>query len=124
MERLSRRAALALVASSLTLGLGASAALAQVEIIERVMPTPQVEVIPAAPGANYHWVPGHYVWSRARVAWVWWPGRYVLGAVPPMPAEIVEVQPARPGQAWFWVRGHYVWENGRGWVWQRGRWMR
>jgi hypothetical protein len=120
MQGLSRRGALALVASSLALGFAATSASAQ-EIIERVMPELRVEVAPPPPAVGWSWLPGHWAWNRFTHEWVWSPGHYVRGVVAAMPAPIVEAQPPRPGPGWFWVRGHWVWASGR-WVWRRGHW--
>jgi hypothetical protein len=116
----SRRGFAALIAGTVFAAtVGQTPAFAQVVIQERVMPAPIVEVIPAAPGPAYHWVPGHWAWSGK---WVWIKGHYIVGVVPPMPVAIVETLPApRPG--WYWVRGHYVWASGR-WVWRAGLWVR
>ena len=119
MHATTRRRFAALIAGAAATALGVPA-VAQVVIHERVMPAPLVEVIPVAPGPNYHWVPGHWVWYGRR--WVWVRGHYVLGVVPPMPAAIVETPPPPPGPAWFWVRGHYFWRSR--WVWRPGRWVR
>jgi len=94
---------------------------AQAVIVERgVMPAPRVEVIPAAPGPGYNWVPGHWTWRGT--SWVWIGGHHIRGAVPAMPAEIVEVVPARPSPTHVWVKGHYVFEGGR-WIWRAGHWV-
>jgi len=101
--------------------IASTVASAQVVIEERfTMPAPRVEVIPAAPGAGYNWVPGHWAW---RGGWVWVPGHHIRGVVAAMPAEVVEVVPARPGAEYHWVKGHHVWEGER-WVWHRGVWFR
>jgi WXXGXW repeat (2 copies) len=65
-------------------------------------------VVPAAPGAGYNWVPGHWAWRGG----VWFA---------PVPAPIVEVVPARPSPA-HWIKGHHVYEGGR-WVWHPGIWF-
>lgn len=86
-----------------------------------VMPAPRVEVIPAAPGADYHWVPGHWAWRTSE--WVWIPGHHIRGAVPPMTAEIVEVVPARPSPGQVCIKGHHIFESGR-WIWHPAVWIR
>jgi hypothetical protein len=105
-------------ALALVIGLGTGIAAAQDRF---VMPAPRVEVIPVAPGADYHWVPGHWAWRGG--AWDWIPGHHIRGAVAAMPAEIVEVVPARPSPGHVWIKGHHVFENGR-WVWHPGVWIR
>lgn len=82
-------------------------------------PPLRAETRPAQPGAEMHWVPGHWVW---RGAWVWQDGHYVAHAVPPMPAPYVEAIVVAPSPAHIWVRGHWHW-GGRGWVWAGGRWV-
>jgi WXXGXW repeat (2 copies) len=105
----------------LLLGIGTGMASAQAVVVERAMPAPIVEVVPAAPGADYNWVPGHWAWRGG--AWFWIKGRHVQGVVPVMPAPVVEVVPARPSSAHVWVKGHHVFEGGR-WVWTPGIWVR
>jgi WXXGXW repeat (2 copies) len=122
MHATTRRGFAALIAAALSAAAFGSAS-AQVVIQERVMPAPIVETIPAAPGADYHWVPGHWVWRPRLGQWVWNRGHYVVGVVPAMPAAVVETVPASPGAGWYWVRGHYAWEGGR-WAWHRGIWVR
>jgi hypothetical protein len=105
----------------LLLGIGTGMASAQAVIVEKAMPAPIVEVVPAAPGAGYNWVPGHWAWRNG--AWFWIKGHHILGAVPVLPAPVVEVVPARPSPAHMWVKGHHVFEGGR-WVWTPGVWVR
>jgi hypothetical protein len=122
MKMTSRRLSQSACAAVLALGCGISIAAAQPAIIiERgVMPAPQVEVVPVAPGPDYNWVPGHWAW---RGGWVWIPGHHVRLHVPAMPAEVVEVVPPRPGPEHYWVRGHHVWEGER-WEYRPGFWER
>jgi hypothetical protein len=108
-------------AAILFVGLGAGMVTAQPVVVERAMPAPRVEVIPATPGPGYNWVPGHWAWRG--VEWVWIPGHHIRGVVPAIPAEIVEVVPARPSPGHVWVKGHHVFEGGR-WVWHPGVWIR
>ena len=122
MHATTRRGFAALIATAVSAAAFGSAS-AQVVIQERVMPAPIVETIPTAPGADYHWVPGHWVWRPRLGQWVWNRGHYVVGVVPAMPAAIVETIPVSPGAGWYWVRGHYAWEGG-GWAWHRGVWVR
>ena len=120
MHASARGAIPALVALSLVIGTGVAQAQAVI-VGERAMPAPIVEVIPAAPGAGYAWVPGHWKWHRG--AWFWVKGHHIRGTVTAMPAPIVEVVPARPSPAHVWVKGHHVWEGGR-WAWTPGVWVR
>ena len=121
MHAWSRRLVPALTALAALIGLETGIARAQAVVVERAMPAPIVEVVPAAPAVGYAWVPGHWVWRGG--AWFWVKGHYVTGAVPAMPAPVVEVVPARPLPGHFWVKGHYGWEGGR-WVWHPGVWIR
>nr|WP_145549184.1 YXWGXW repeat-containing protein [Variovorax boronicumulans] len=86
----------------------------------REVPTPLVEVIPAAPSPGLHWVPGHWAWRDGD--WRWVGGRYVAGPVPPMPAPYAEMVPPPPSSAHIWVRGHWYWGQ-HGWEWARGTWV-
>ncbi|HXY59083.1 MAG TPA: hypothetical protein VEH76_10935 [Methylocystis sp.] len=122
MQILSRGAALAPFGLALLLAAAASsAALAQGVVVERAMPAPIVEIVPAPPRVGVAWVPGHWVWRGA--GWLWVAGHYVEGAVPAMPAAIVETQPPRPSPEHFWVRGHWGWDEHR-WSWRPGVWVR
>ena len=122
MKNSSRHFLRTACAVMLVFGCGIGVAAAQRVIVERgVMPAPRVEVVPAAPGPGYNWVPGHWAWRGA--GWVWIPGHHIRGVVAPMPAEVVEVVPARPAAGYVWVKGHHVWEGGR-WIWRPGVWVR
>ncbi|MBD5654372.1 MAG: YXWGXW repeat-containing protein [Candidatus Eremiobacteraeota bacterium] len=78
---------------------------AQVGVSVRIGPPPpaRVEVIPAAPGANYFWRPGHWDYVGSRYVWVG--GAYIVrpraGAVW-IPGHLVQ-GPRRT----FWVEGHW-----------------
>jgi hypothetical protein len=48
--------------------------------ISQPPPTPQVETVAAAPGPNYAYVNGEWLWNGG--AWVWVPGRWVVGPYP------------------------------------------
>jgi hypothetical protein len=106
--------------AAVALACGVTVASAQVIIERGVMPQLRIEVIPAAPSVEHHWVPGHWAW---RGHWEWIPGHHVRGVVPGIPVEVVEVVPARPAAEYYWVKGHHVWEGDR-WVWRRGVWVR
>jgi WXXGXW repeat (2 copies) len=121
MKMISRRFVQTACAAVVAAGCSISIAAAQPVVIERtVMPPPRVEVVPAAPGPGFNWVPGHWAW---RGGWVWVPGHHIRGVVAAMPAEVVEVVPARPGAEFYWVKGHHVFEGNR-WVWHKGVWVR
>ncbi len=107
--------------AAVALACGITVASAQVVIERGIMPPLRVEVIPAPPSPEHHWVPGHWAWEHGH--WEWIPGHHVRGFVPPVPAEIVEVIPARPAPEYYWVKGHHVWV-GDHWVWRRGVWVR
>src|SRR5215472_2022467 len=83
MSVTSRGALSALAAFALLAGLSSGIASAQVVVARGAMPAPIVEVVPAAPGAGYAWVPGHHVWRGG--GWFWVKGHYVRGVVPAMP---------------------------------------
>jgi hypothetical protein len=69
------------------------------------VPAAQPEVVPAAPGAGYVWVPGYWAWRGPRRGYVWIPGTYTV--------------PAQPN--YQWVAGHWAQGPG-GWVWVEGHW--
>jgi hypothetical protein len=71
-------------------------------VISEAPPPPQAEVVVAAPGPNYIWMPGYWSWQGH---WVWVSGAYVV----------------RPYAHAHWVRGHWV-HHGYGWVWVGGYW--
>lgn len=120
MRSSSDRLAAAALAASLLLGPGIGVSTAQPVIVERPMPAPLVEAVPA-PRAGFAWVPGHWVWRGAD--WFWVRGHYFEGVVPAMPGPIVEVRPPAPSPAHVWVRGHWGWEGAR-WNWHPGVWFR
>jgi len=120
MMKSSRYLARAACAAALLVGLGAGMASAQT-VVEKAMPAPIVEVVPAAPGPGYNWVPGHWAWRGG--GWFWVKGHHIHGVVAAMPEPIVEVVPARPSPAHVWIKGHHVFEGGR-WVWHPGIWFR
>jgi hypothetical protein len=94
MMKSSRHLARAACAAALLVGIGAGIAAAQPVIVEKAMPAPIVEVVPAAPGAGYNWVPGHWAWRGG--TWFWVKGHHIRGVVAAMPAPIVEVVPPHP----------------------------
>ena len=65
-------------------------------------PPAQVEYVPVAPGPDYYWVGGYWVW---RGRWVWSPGAYVV----------------RPRPNAIWVGGRWERRRGRS-VWIGGYW--
>jgi hypothetical protein len=73
----------------------------EIPITEAPPPLP-VEVVGAAPGADYVWISGTWQW---RGRWVWSGGFW-------------EVQP-QPGAVW--IKGRWV-KRDKGWVWIRGYW--
>jgi len=119
MLNLNRRA-VALAFAGVLLATAGAASAQQTVIIEKAMPAPIVETVPAPPRVGVAWVPGHWVW-RGR-AWFWVRGHYVEGVVPPMPAVIVETPPPAPSPRHNWVRGHWAWEGAR-WNWRPGIWI-
>jgi hypothetical protein len=67
-------------------------------VASQAPPAPQVETVVAAPGPDYTWVNGEWVWNGA--TWVWVSGRWVLGPYP----HAIWVS-AR------WVYGPYGWHR-------------
>lgn len=63
-------------------------------------PPPIQEVVYAAPGPGYVWIPGHYAWMNGQ--WAWIRGAWV---VPPQPG-------------YYWVAGS--WDPNRNWI--EGHW--
>lgn len=66
-------------------------------------PPPRMEIVPAAPGRQFVWDPGHWRWNGA--SYVWIAGHYV----------------ARPRTEAVWIAGHWT-TRGGGWVWEEGHW--
>jgi WXXGXW repeat (2 copies) len=89
-------------------------------VVVREMPAPITEVVPAAPGIGFNWVPGHWVWRDGN--WRWTSGHYVQAVVPAMPPLVVETIPAAPSSAHAWVQGHWRW-TGSHWTWAQGTWV-
>ena len=112
MMKSSRHLVRAACAAALLAGIGAGIAAAQPVIVEKAMPAPIIEVVPAAPGAGYNWVPGHWAWRGG--AWFWVKGHHIRGVVAVMPAPVVEVIPARPSPAHVWIKGHHSSRAGAG----------
>ena len=71
-------------------------------VVNEAPPVPPQEVIVAAPGPGYAWVPGYYAWNGG---WVWMRGSWVV----------------RPRPHAVWVAGHWG-RRGRGYIWVGGRW--
>ena len=68
-------------------------------------PVPQVEVVPAAPGVGFVWIPGYWNWQGGRHVWV--AGYYEHG---------------RPG--YHWVAHRWVQGPRGGWHLEQGHWAR
>nr|WP_283949748.1 hypothetical protein [Limobrevibacterium gyesilva] len=77
---------------------------APVIIAPTAPPTPQVEVIPAAPSQVVVWQPGRWGWNGS--GWEWVPGAYVQ----------------RPQPAALWEPGHWDASPTGGYVWVAGHW--
>ena len=71
--------------------------------VSQAPPPPQVETIVVAPGPDYYWCGGEWRWNG--VAWIWFPGRYVI----------------RPHSGAVWVEARWV-HGPRGWYRVSGRW--
>jgi len=65
-------------------------------------PPPRTEVIVAAPGPEYSWVPGYWSWNGG---WVWIGGSWAIG---PHPHAI-------------WIGPRYI-RRGHGYIYHRGYW--
>jgi hypothetical protein len=73
------------------------------EVVVTEAPPPlQQEVVVAAPGPNYFWVPGYWAWHGH---WVWVGGNWTL----------------RPHPHAVWVNGRWG-RRGHAYVWIGGRW--
>jgi hypothetical protein len=70
--------------------------------ITEAPPAPQVEVVGAAPGRDYVWMPGVWQWHGG---WVWVSGRWVIA----------------PRLEAVWVPGHWT-HRRQGWTWIHGYW--
>lgn len=66
-------------------------------------PAEVVYTRPIAPGPDYIWVDGDWVWTSNR--YVWREGHW-----------------GRPRGGRTWQGGHWVQGSGRGWRWERGHW--
>jgi len=71
-------------------------------VVSEAPPPPQTEVVVAAPGPEYLWVPGYWSWNGR---WVWIGGRWGL----------------RPHPHAVWVGPRYV-RRGHGYVYFHGYW--
>jgi hypothetical protein len=71
-------------------------------MVNQAPPAPPQEVIVAAPGPGYAWVPGYYAWHGH---WVWVRGSWVV----------------RPHPHSVYVPGHWS-QRGHGYVWIGGYW--
>jgi hypothetical protein len=82
-------------------------AVEQPAVVHQPPPPPPApaEVIPAAPGPGYVWMPGYWSWRGPRRGYAWVPGAYTVPAPP----------------AYAWVPGHWA-ERPGGWVWVEGHW--
>ncbi len=72
-------------------------------IVTQAPPPPQVETVVVSPGPDYYWCSGEWRWNG--VAWVWFPGRYVI----------------RPHPGAVWIEARWV-HGPRGWYRVSGRW--
>jgi hypothetical protein len=66
-------------------------------------PPRRVEVVGVAPGPNFVWIRGHWVWGGRAYAWT--PGRWA--ARPHPRARWVQGRWRRGRGGWFWVPGHW-----------------
>jgi hypothetical protein len=68
-------------------------------------PAPIVEEVPAPPGPEYVWHPGHHRWIAQEGVYVWVPGHYVRAPHP----HAVWIAPAwqQGPRGWVFVEGHW-----------------
>jgi len=77
-------------------------AVAPSPVVSQPPPAPVKEVVVAAPGPGYVWVPGHWSWHGR---WVWVRGAWV--AVPRRHAVWVPGYWAQRPQGYVWIGGHW-----------------
>ena len=75
---------------------------ADTAVVYQAPPPPSQEVVVAAPGPAYAWVPGYWSWQGR---WVWIGGRYVVRPHPR--AVLVPGHWARHGGGYIWVSGYW-----------------
>ena len=93
--------------SAATALLAASVSFAGIDVhiyVPKAPPVAIVETRPAAPGAEFVWIPGYHRWEAG--AYVWEPGRW-------------ERPPHAHGR---WVAGQWRHHPHNGWYWTEGRW--
>jgi hypothetical protein len=71
--------------------------------VREAPPPEQVEVVPAAPRADYIWIKGNWHWNGAR--WVWIAGHYEAQRVG---ARWVPAHYETRGGTYFYVPGHWA----------------
>jgi len=81
---------------------GANTATTSTVVVQQAPPPPPVETIVVAPGPNYVWIGGEWIWAGG---WVWRAGYW---GFPPRGYSV-------------WVGGR-SWHDGRGWHAERGHW--
>ncbi len=92
----------AVLLASALFGAAACAPRARVVYVSAPPPAPVREVIGAAPGPGYVWVPGHHRWEGHHYEWVrghWERTRY---------HRWVEGHWAHNRHGWYWVEGHWA----------------
>ena len=72
------------------------------ETITETPPAPQVEIVGAAPGPDFVWVPGCWEWHGH---WVWAGGRWAVGPHPH--AHWIPGRWTRHGRDHVWIRGYW-----------------
>jgi len=88
-------------AGELNIGINLGVPVREEVVIRDTPPPPVAEQLVPAPGPNFVWIAGHWVW---RGRWVWAPGHW---------------EAMRPGAAW--MAGHWERHHG-GYVWVEGYW--
>lgn len=73
-------------------------------VVEQQPPQPKLELQTEAPGPDYTWVSGYWMW-RDR-GWVWQSGYWLK----------------KPAPNAKWVNGYWN-RHARGWIWVQGQWM-
>jgi hypothetical protein len=103
MDRLVRRAVLAVAMASTAACAGMALEGVSFEFVQREPPPPRREVIVASPGPGYVWVAGHWSWRSND--YVWEPGTWVI-----IQTGYHRWEPGRwrhDRRGWYWVEGHW-----------------
>ena len=66
-------------------------------------PPPYTEVMTAAPGRGFAWMPGHWEWRLREYAWV--PGGWI--EIPPGYSAYLPGHWAHDPYGWFWIEARW-----------------